>query len=70
MADDFGPVRWLVWVIDPGELLDLAGAGLGPHALDVALLTDLGGRGDVDLNELGTIALDERARFGPDGPVG
>ena len=49
--DDLGVLGGLVGGADAGELLDLAGAGLLVEALGVALLGDLDGHVDVDLDE-------------------
>ena len=49
---DLGVERGLVRVVDAGETLDLAGAGLGVEALDVAPLADLDRGVAVDLDEV------------------
>lgn len=51
LDDDLGVLRGLVGGGDAGEVLDLAGAGLLVEALRVALLGDLDGDIDVDLDE-------------------
>ena len=49
---DLGVERGLVGVVDAREALDLAGAGLGVEALDVAPLADLDRGVAVDLDEV------------------
>src|SRR5690348_4755280 len=49
---DFGVLRLLVRAVDAGEILELAGAGLGIEALGVALLGFGERRIDKDLEEL------------------
>ena len=58
--DDLGARRRLVGVAHPGELADLAGAGLGVQALHVALLADLERGGQVHQHEA-AVLLDQRA---------
>ena len=49
---DLGVHRRLVGIVDAGEALDLAAAGLGVHSLGVALLAHLERRVDEHLDEL------------------
>ena len=51
MNVDFGILGCFIRSTDTGELLDLAGTGLLVEALGVALLRDLKGHVDVDLDE-------------------